>query len=75
MTSPKISLDRVLGFQGGQALTDGKFGQVGHTVDIQFFHDLVPVGLGRFGADVQPVGDFLGPQSLGYQLEDLSLPP
>lgn len=39
-------------FECGQTLADGTFGQFGNTVDIQFLHNLAPIGLDGLGAHV-----------------------
>ena len=56
----------LLAVQGGQALADGKFGQIRHTVDVQLVHDLLTVCLPRFGANIELDGNFFGCQPLRY---------
>ena len=53
--------------QGGQALADGKLGQFRHAVDVQFFHDLVPVGFYGLDADMELSGDLFGEPAFSHQ--------
>src|SRR5215469_18638891 len=48
--------------------------QAGDVVDVQFFHELSPVGLDGLHAHAEQSGDLLGGVSFGNQLEDFALP-
>ena len=37
---------------GGKTFADGEFGEFGNTEKVQFFHDVLPVYIGGFVADV-----------------------
>ena len=64
----------VLGFEGGDPLTDGVLGQTGDAMDIELLHDVLAVGLDGFDTHVQTRRDLLRAMTLGDELKDLALP-
>ena len=43
-------------------------------VDVEFFHDIRPVGFDRADADTEHIGNLTGALPLGYQLEYFPFP-
>ena len=56
-----------------QAELDGKMDQFGGRVEIQFFHDIRPVGFDRTDADTEHIGNVFRVVSFADQLQHLPL--
>jgi len=51
-----------------QTVTDGVADEAGCVMDVELFHDVCPVGLGRLDTDLKNLGNFFGAFTLGHEL-------
>src|SRR6185369_8624974 len=60
--------------KGGNSFADGISGEIGDTSDVQFVHDVLPVRINGFSADVSIGSNLCSTAPFGYELENFPFP-